>query len=280
MTDFIELLNLDNQEFVNEVNNASYSHFLQEADKNENLKILYKKKVHNLIQHFLFSELGFPSVSFAESKIISSFIPVEQLSRIAYVSFMNLNFNVSYETLQKSFNFDNKHLEHLESVLFNELKRINDCDEFPHLENKIDYFNYLLKLEPYFKNDNFNFFMYVNFVHTAKNHLKLNSAGELKKLNLNDEETNFIFKEVYLKNSHTLIKQLKNHLHFDLWNEELLRKFYSDIRAPNPYDISFSRINDEIKSFEKYNHIIGKINLMEKFENKLSQKESKKSNKL
>ena len=221
-----------------------------------------------------------PSVSFTESKIISSLIPEENLSRIAYVSFMKKNFNVSYETMNKCFNFENKHLEHLESLLFNELKRINDCHEFPHLENNIDYFNYLLKLEPYFKNDNFNFFMYVNFVHTAKNHLKLNSAGELKKLNLNDEETNFIFKEEYLKNSHTLIKQLKNHLHFDLWNEELLRKFYSDIRVPNPYDISFSRINDEIKSFEKYNHIIGKINLMEKFENKLSQKESKKSNKL
>lgn len=262
MTDFVNLLNLDNQSFVNAINNANYSHFLQECEKNKELKNLYQNKINELIQYFLFNENGMPSVSFTESKIISSLIPEENLSRIAYVSFMNLNFNVSYETMNKCFNFENKHLEHLESLLFNELKRINDCNEFPHLENKIDYFQYLLKLEPYFKNDNFNFFMYVNFVHTAKNHLKLN------------------FKEEYFKNSLTLIKKLKNHLQFDLWNEELLRKFYSDIRAPNPYHISYSRIKDELESFEKYNHLISKFMLKEQFEKKLSQKETKKTNKI
>lgn len=280
MTDFVNLLNLDNQSFVNEVNNANYSHFLQECEKNKELKNLYQNKFNDLIQYFLFNENGMPSVSFTESKIISSFIPEEHLSRIAYVSFMNLNFNVSYETMNKCFNFENKHLEHLESLLFNELKRINDCHEFPHLENKIDYFEYLLKLEPYFKNDNFNFFMYVNFVHTAKNHLKLNSTQELKRLNLDDPENNLNFKEEYFKNSLTLIKKLKNHLQFDLWNEELLRKFYSDIRVPNPYDVISSRIKDEIASFEKYNILISKFMLKEQFEKKLSLKENKRTNKI
>ena len=47
---------------------------LEARNINDELKNFYQNKVNNLIQYFLFNELGMPSVNFTESKIISCFI--------------------------------------------------------------------------------------------------------------------------------------------------------------------------------------------------------------
>lgn len=271
-----QALTLNKKEFIDKLISLDQEEVIHTLEHNIHLKKQYENKVVDIYNENIANNDFYRKVEFGESTALISLLKPEQRGWILYFSCVRgANFKVAYNCAEIGF-VDNEHMKNFFSnLVFDEVNRLARSDNFPHLENNVDYLGFIDKVyKPYINQENYTFMLYASFVHHVKNGFNINNQNFLSMVGMQADNDSDKYKKQYYTNCMVLIEKYKEKLHFDLWTPELLGLFHKDIQTPNPYNsMGISSQEYELQQFAKYGKILGRFLMKNDFDEKFPEKQ-------
>lgn len=271
-------LQLDKSDFIQQLVSFNQEKVINTLHDDINLRNRYQNKAVELYTDDIAKQDFVRNVELGKSKALLSLLNPEQRGWVLYFSSIRgQNFKAAYNAVELGYADNNNIKKFFSTVVFDEINRLSNGDEFSHLENNIDYLGFIDKTyKPYTSPETYTFFLYVSFVLHVKNGFKINNQHFLNLVGLKDEKQNASknFKKEYYNNCINLIKDYKEKLHFDLWTPELLGLFNKDINTPNPYGgMGISNNAYELEQFARYGQVLSKFLMKNDLDEKFPEKQ-------
>lgn len=277
---FNQLLNLENDDFIKEINKINEEDIFQELENNPTMQEKYQKKVLEVYKNYLDEKSFIKRHPFIHSKTLLLLLTKEQLGKLlVFQGSFNDEFLEYYQYVILKAKINEDLYEFSQRVLLNEIKRLETNNQYQHLEDNIDYLKYIQYFEPMLDRKIFLFNLYVLFIKNIKLSIQINEKNYLEKFNFQEKEEKINNINNKLKNSMKIIEKFKQCLSFDNWNEELLEKFYKDLNIPFPYsNIGIIERVVEEENFQNHSAFLEKIWMNNDLEKELRKKIKKNKN--
>lgn len=271
-----QALTLNKEDFIDKMISFNQEDIITTLDNDDNLQTNYKNKVITIYNEDLINTDFYRNVDFAASKALLSLLEPEQRGWVLYFSCIRgASFKSAYNAVDLGFCDNDNMKKFLPTLVFDEINRLAKGEQFPHLENNINYLKFVDTVyKPYINDETYLFMLYASFVHHVKNGFDINNQNFLSMVGMQDDNKAKTYKKEYYTNCMALIENYKEKLHFDLWTPELLGLFHKDIQTPNPYNsMGISSQKYELEQFAKYGKILGKLLMKNEFDKKFPEKQ-------
>lgn len=276
-TTLTQALNLAKEEFIAKMISLNQDKVMKTLDSDLTLKSKYQDKVVEIYNEDIAHQDFFRKVEFGESKALLSLLNLNQKGWVLYFACIRGgSFKAAYNAVELGFQDNNNIKKFFPNLVFDEVNRLANGENFPHLENNIDYLGFIDKAyKPYISHEIYTFMLYASFVHHVKNGFNINNQHMLNLVGMQADNEMKKYKKQYYHNCMSLIEKYQEKLHFELWTPQLLGLLHKDIKTPFPYhNTSFSNQTYELEQFAPYGEVLGKFLMKDNFDKKFPEKQN------